>query len=255
MHSSKQFVLLDLFKRFNWLFLVLLMIMGGVAGYSFSLFHPKVYEARAVIAVTIDYTRTGSLSDFQEDQALRSLGSIIDADFMLKKTVEAAQEAGVKITNEQFKEKIALEREDFRWFLRVRDKNPKVAAELANIWADQVIAILTNASSHALNADYLQRYFDSLQSCLQRMANVDQAQVPCSFPYLEELLVELESTGTDIREEKEASLGLMPAVSFFLAGEASPPSSPALYYRNLLVFAGAFIGFLGAVLAMPVLRK
>ncbi|HEY59430.1 MAG TPA: hypothetical protein G4N92_01910 [Anaerolineae bacterium] len=255
MNDVKQFILLDYFKKISWFVIVLLMILGSSAGYLFSLFQPQIYEARAVIAVTIDYTKTGELSDIQEDQAMRGFGGIIDAPFTLKETVKAVQEAGIEINLEQFREKISLEREEFRWLLRVRDEDPNRVSELANIWAQQAMIVLTDASIHALNADYLQRYLESLGSCLERMANVNQAQVPCAFPYLEELLSEIESAGVLAHKEKEASLGLMPAISFFLSDQASPPASPILYHRNLLVFAGALVGFICALFINPILRK
>ena len=57
-----------------------LMIAGGLLGLLVSQVRAPIFESSAVFSVTIDYTQTGALTDIQEDQAMRGVGSVIFSD-------------------------------------------------------------------------------------------------------------------------------------------------------------------------------
>ena len=104
---KNSFIPFDLFKQMilRWWLLVLMMIIGGLLGLFFHGFSSAIYEAHARFMVTIDYTRTGYLSDIQEDQAMRGIGSLIGSDLILQRTVKAAQSSGLDISFDELKQK------------------------------------------------------------------------------------------------------------------------------------------------------
>lgn len=246
MDSNDGFILFDFVKKLlaGWKRVAILMVIGGLCGMGASKLLTPVYESKAAIAVTIDYTRTGALSDIQEDQAMRGLGSLIDSSIVLQTVQTRAEENGIQLDQQSLTENFTLEREDFRWLLRVRDTDPQRAMDLANLWAEQAMSALDTAMQHAISADHYQQYLDTLDYCLQRLAPEGVSSEPCAnvdFDYLSE---EIENTSAAIREEQALSYGLMPAMQFFLAGEAPLNTSAVLGTRSILIFSGAVLGFL-----------
>ncbi len=136
MGSNDGFILMEFLKKLfaGWKKITILMVIGGLCGLGASKIMAPIYETRAVIAVTIDYTRTGALSDIQEDQAMRGLGSAIDSDAVREQVRQKAEQAGISIDRSSMAKNFTLERDDFRWFLRVRDSDAERAATLANLW-------------------------------------------------------------------------------------------------------------------------
>jgi len=228
----------------RWWLPALLMIIGGLLGLIFSYFSPPIYEGKAVFAVTIDYTRTGALSDIQEDQAMRDVGSLIDSTLVLQNTVQRANANGYSFTVEDFRAISMVEREEFRWSLRVRSKNPQQAAELTSMWAEEANGLLMDASKNALIADNLFRYLDSLETCLQRTAQLDSSVVPCTISNLPEILKEIEMTGEKAYQVKEASRGIMPALTAEMVEWGEIPKEPVNQSRNAKILIGVMIGFI-----------
>lgn len=248
MKAADGFILMDFLKQAvkGWRRIVVCMIIGGLGGLLVSSFRSPIYETRAVIAVTIDYTRTGALSDIQEDQAMRGLGSVIDSDEVIKQVVLQAQQAGYQLEGNAVEESFSLEREDFRWFLRVRDGNARRAADLANIWAQTAVETLNQGMEHALIAAHLHQYLDSLEFCMQRQAGLGASVNTCEQYDYDYILAEVQSTANEIQHQNEMSYGLMPALGFFLA-ESAPLNEGAVQgTQGTLVIAGAAIGFIVA---------
>jgi hypothetical protein len=250
MESNEGFVFLDFLKKTlaGWKRLVILMILGGLIGMGISKFQQPLYETRAVVAVTIDYTRTGALSDIQEDQAMRGLGSVIESDMVLDQVVEDAAHAGYLIDRAWMAEHFTLEREDFRWFLRVRDTDANRAASLANIWIGDAMGVLDNAMQHTLIAAHLQQYLDSLEYCLARQSGQSMVVEPCGEVDFEYLFSEIYKTAAEIKNQQTSSLGLMPTIQYFIAEEAPVNNQPVLKTQGVMILCGAMLGFLLAIL-------
>lgn len=250
MNSKDGFILLDFIKGVfsGWKRVVVFMIMGGLCGMLASTTITPVYETRAVIAVTIDYTRTGALSDIQEDQAMRGLGSVIDSDTVRDQVVLEAQELGYVIDRNEIENSFTLEREDFRWFLRVRGDDPIRAADLATVWANVAMRVLDDGMEHAIIAGHLQQYLDSLEYCLQRQAVEGVVGNICADYDFDFLMDEVQVTSAEIRDQQAVSFGLMPAMEFFLAEKAPVNAEPVLGTRGILILCGAVLGFLLAAM-------
>lgn len=227
-----------------WFYLPIAMIIGGVFGLFLHFLIPSIFEAQAKFIVTIDYTRTGYLSDIQEDQAMRSIGSLINSDFVLQKTVDIANLHGEDITLPELREKSRLERGEFEWYIRIRDQSAEKASQLVNFWAEQADRVLTDASLHSIKAEELFNYLDSMELCLQRITQGLNSCSPCEVKNTNQILDEINSVGMLAYQEKEASRGIMPALSVELRERSQPPLHPVVFARNSFVFGGAIIGMM-----------
>jgi len=233
----------DRIKQYWWL-MVVFMLVGGAVGYGISLTNLPKFETRAVISVAIDYTRTGFLTDIEEDQTVEIVGDVILSDEVIQDAITRLQ----NVDMEAFRDKLKLERKNNQWLLKVIAADPSQAAEFANVWADAAFSELEMVREHATKAEYYQRYLDSLASCLEESASFEPAQAICSLNNLDHLSKELEMTGKLVDSEKMASRGIMPAVSFTISQKAVVPIEPVRNNRGQVMLSSAMAGFLISLL-------
>ncbi|HEY4692787.1 MAG TPA: hypothetical protein VIH16_05070, partial [Bellilinea sp.] len=134
----------------------------------------------------------------------------------------------------------------FVWILRVRHGNPEQAAFLANRWIDLGIAALDSAAQHAITADGLQEYMQSLERCLEQVA-VNAVVPTCPYDTLAELQTNLVVTENEFIVERQAARNLFPQLTYEVTQRATTPQSPVTYGRNNLVLAGLLIGLLAGI--------
>jgi hypothetical protein len=238
----------------RWWLMVLLMIIGGIAGWLFHLFYPPVYEAEAAITINMDFEQR-QLTQYEEDAAFNAAGAIITSSNVKNLVIKEAQVNGYSLNQSQIKEHFFLEGKQSVWILRVRDQNPKIAEELSNIWAENATSAMNMALSHALQAEQLQVQIDGLDNCLAGTLKPDAAeQLNCKGLAQEELQVMVQGRTEDLVHEKSASLGMIPIMAVAWTESASVPEKPVLYGQASLVIAGAFIGLVVSLWLTNVLK-
>lgn len=243
---KEYFVPKDFFDKMlrYWYYLPIGMLLGGIIGLILNGFIPPVYEAQAKFVVTIDYTRTGYLSDIQEDQAMRGIGSLINSDFILQKTIDASHSVYADMSFSDIKQQSRLERGEFEWYIRIRDNDALRATTLVNLWAEKADEVMKESLSHAFKAEGLLQVLDSLEMCLQRMTIGVESIAPCTINNLDQLLLDIQTVGEKAYQEKEASRGLMPALAVDLVEKSQLQLQPVVFARNAFVLAGAMLGLI-----------
>ena len=78
---------------------------------------PVTYQSISPITVTIDYARTGTLSDVQEDQVMRGIGSVIESSDVITALKEEIKLSGFDIGLEELSRITSRLRENSRWLL------------------------------------------------------------------------------------------------------------------------------------------
>ena len=217
----------------HWWVIVLLTVLGGIGGWAFHFFHPPLYEATAVVTVNMDYQKR-QLSQYEEDYAFGDAAAIATSDDVENQIITEAQSRGIPTEFYQLRQQMYLEREQSFWELHIRNQNPEIAAELANLWAGKFYAALNTALGHAIQADQIQTQIDAINKSLSHSGAPELS--PESQTALQNLTDELS-------QEQQASLGLISIMKFALSGSAVVPQEPVLYDLANLVLAGACIGF------------
>ena len=251
----KSFSFLDFLKAITsrWLLLAAGMIAGGLLGWGATAFLPVMYESDAAFNVTIDYTQTGTLSDVEEDQAMRGVGDIIFSDEVVSATLEKLEKShGLDLSKDEFYDDAIFDREEFRWAIRYRDADPFLAANVVDVWAAEADHILQDSLYHAGVAASYQDVLSGLENCLQRATQLDNSGQTCSLENVDQVIEEIAQVSELIQTEKELSRGLFAAVSIQLLEEADIPNLPMRYQVNVLVFSGAFIGLLATLIFLVV---
>ncbi len=250
----KSFNFLDLLKAIaaRWFWLVIAMIAGGLLGWGVTTFKHPLYEADAVFTVTIDYTRTGALSDVEEDQAMRGVGDIIFSDEVVSDALNVLKSEGMELSRDEFFDDAVFEREEFRWAIRYRDSDPQTALRVVNAWQGEADRILQDSLVHARKAASYEKVLNGLELCLQRGTQAGGLDGECSLGNLEAILGSISSTSDLINTELAQSRGLFPALTVVLSDTAQLPTQAVRYQTNVQVLCGMAIGLLAAILALAI---
>lgn len=221
----------------NWPRAVLLMILGGVIGLHVWLFSPKTYTASVTLAVGIDYNRTGTLSELEEDRLLGISEDIIHSDEVMAVPFALSGETDYNA----FFRRTNVSRTNSAWTLSVSGKDAELTGRLALSWLDAAHERLIDAQEHAIKAEALRNELEGLTRCVQYSAE----NVPASVcPVVEEDA--LNEYAARIIEEENVSHGLPSAVR---VGAANPneltlkSASRGAAFGTLL---GALCGLLAA---------
>ena len=226
-----------------WKQIALFMLAGALLGWGAHFFLPPVYESSAEITVSIDFTRTGLLTDIEEDQIIVTAGDVINSSVTVNKVLVQAAAEKIDISTEIFRKNSYLERQNQKWLLRIQSREALKARQLADLWAQAAFETLTEAYSHALKADRLLRYSDSLVSCMEQAVWVDPVAARCDYTRLQDLQTELRQVSLQAEAEKRSAMGLSPALTFSLTRLPESPQSPTRNKQGEFIFAGAMLGF------------
>jgi len=249
---EKDFTPLEILNRAlrGWWLVALCVLLGAAVGWLFHRTQPPIYRARASLSSVIDLNRTGVLTDVQEDRLISIAEDIMSAPETYAAVSNAARDQGVEIQKDEFLAIASIEQSYSEWNLDVLNQDPKTAALLANIWREVSYNSLFEAYGHAVKAEGLLRYLDSLESCLEESVAVAPVQTQC-IPYnLQSLTAELEVTGKQAKDERQASHGLSTALLISSGNPAQIPDKPVNFGLNILMLGGGLAGFALAVWAV-----
>ena len=78
----------------RWWITAAMAIAGGLLGWAFHFFSPSVYEATAILTVTMDFSQR-ELTQYEQDYAFNAAGAIIDSTEVKDQIVANAQKNGI----------------------------------------------------------------------------------------------------------------------------------------------------------------
>lgn len=136
-----EFVLLDhfyLFIRYWWV-VVIVTIIGGVAGSLFSRMNTPQYEAAATFYINVDLSKVKELPLplHDEDMALSMIQGALLHPQVVEDLVQELKKSNPELDTVKFLAKHSLERKNAFWELRYRDPDPLMAQKIVNLWAEK----------------------------------------------------------------------------------------------------------------------
>jgi hypothetical protein len=246
---------LDLLQSISkkWWIIAIGMISGGICALTLSGFLPPIYESSASFSVTIDYTKTGFLSDVQEDQAMRGIGYVITSDDLIKQVVSDVQTQKGSYSRDQFEKESSLDREEFLWTLRYRSADPKFANDVVFAWMERSKDLLQDGLMHAQIVDSETKILWGLEECLERATGQVSVETLCGFASTNELVNEIANISSSIQKEKMVALGLFSPLAVQVVKQPQVPFYPVRHQRNLFAFAGIVSGLLISILIQGII--
>jgi uncharacterized protein involved in exopolysaccharide biosynthesis len=218
----------------NWWVIVLITVLGGIIGWTFHFFAPPVYESTAAITIDMDFTKR-ELTQYEEDSVFTAAGAIIASTTVKDQIIPEARAQGILIDMSQLQRAMYSEMKQSIWELHVRDRDPKAAAGIANIWAKKANDALGAALQHAMLVEQLQNRIDTIEAKLAASGSASPDA---------ETQATLDKLSNELLQEKQLSQGVISIMVFALTDHATVPEKPVLYNLANLVLAGACIGFI-----------
>ena len=228
----------------SWWLLAACMLLGAAAGWGIGRVQPPVYEAAAEITISIDFTRTGALTDAEEDFAVGVVGDLIQSDAVFEAVFQHAQAADGELDREALRQSLSADRYFNAWRMRARDDNPQRAAAVVNAWGQAAYTALSEAVLHAQAASQWEAYLDGLTGCVGQSVEVEPAPAQCRQWELEELQNEIQRVGQLLRAENDAAQGIVPWSAYSEVRQAEAPTAPARGTTAVLMLCGALLGAL-----------
>lgn len=226
----------------RWWWIVVGVLVGGLAGLLVWALQPPVYEAGFAIPTTIDFTNTGELTQFEEDLAMEAAGAALARPAM---RTQLAENAGLPYAD--LAGMLRAERRIGTWLLRVRARDAGQAEAIATDWLRLTGEEIRALRAHALAADGLSRQLASLEGCLARAANAEPSQGTCALPQDVDLQAEIAALSARLLEEKALSQGVSSGVVFGEIPARVEPARTVAGERGTLGLAGALLGLLAGI--------
>jgi len=231
---------------FRWPILLGLGLLGALVGFFFSLMRPPLYQAEAVLAVNINYGVTEHLELVVEDRVLNRIAAIIEADDTLQQVLEQVPEAERSARGwtqpADLYSVVRLDQRLAEWSLVAIDQDPKVAAEVAGLWATVTLQVLDEAAEHAWKAVSLMGEEPFMVDCVQVSTPGRVGEVFIWECSTEPLTLDPDSLAGTLRTEIDRSRGMLPNISYELLRKPTVPENPVVWSRGRLVLAGAIAG-------------
>ena len=240
--------------RQSWYGLFLFMVVGGLVGYGLHWLIPPKYSSSSALTFSIDYNRTGELTDVETDIAIVTIGDIISSTQVIKSTLAAGAELGLPAESFKLYKTAYFDRYSYRYELVVLNPDNEIAAQWANIWVEESARVLVEARMHALTAEILYKQLVSMQDCIEKAAVIEPISANCEYLSIPEMQTLLKTYNTSYLTEKELSLAYLPAIDFAITEYAEPSASPGRQQAGLLEFGGAMLGLL-AYFGFILIRK
>ncbi len=232
---------LDHFLK-NWRLALLFMLIGGTAGYFISGRLPFQYAASAHLNTSIDFSRTGSLDDIQQDQMLGIAEDIINSDAVLAQV--CAETGGCSV--QELRQHSRVNRTSDQWLLTVIGSDPEQAARQASEWLNTAWDALYAARDHAEQGEAYEASLTGMENCAQRaVEGVPPAD--CGFADFSQLQSRISELSGAAQREQQAAHGMPSAILFGEKDSGQIELKPASRTRGFLTFCGAAAGLLAAL--------
>jgi len=239
----------------RWWVVLILTILGGLAGWIFHNFQPPIFEATASLTINLNFEKS-ELTQYESDTAFNAAGAIISSSNVMELFQEEALKNGLTLQDiNRLHESRSVEAMESVWVLHARDRDPLVAAKYVNLWASISEQKLNDALKHALLAEQLQNLIDHFGNCLPSLTPIQETNlmpVECNVYSLDEINTYIQSWVDEMTNEKNLSQGVLPITSISLSSVAIVPKIPVRYNVGGLVLAGAILGFLVALWAASI---
>ncbi|HBG73904.1 MAG: hypothetical protein A2X25_03265 [Chloroflexi bacterium GWB2_49_20] len=223
------------------------MICGAIIGFTISQFIPPVFEAVFKLSTNVDFNKDPDITELMMDNSILHIGELAFQPVVLAQVIAEEKVRGINLTVDDFIGRSSVERRATTTLLKVRWNDPEIASQIANTWGIIFFKSLQDAYAQTIIAEDLSKYQSTLENCLLVTRESSTSKPYCGFE-IDKLNDEIAENANRIAQAKNLSLGLYPELYVSAYQLSDIPGVPLFYNRGFLIIAGAFIGFLTALL-------
>jgi hypothetical protein len=248
MVSEIQLKVLFLKALRRWPLIIGIGLIGAALGFVLSLILQPCYEAKATIAVNIQYGVTEPLELVVEDRALNRVAAILQSDIVLKQALESMEES-VRLERGWLEpadlwRSIRLDRRLAEWDLVGIDPDPVAATNLAQSWSEAALSVLDEASEHAWRALALMADNPFKVGCVPSSDSDNDSEIIEWVCCVQPDDLDSDALSDELKEEINLSRGMLPNISYELVKEVRLPTAPVIWSRGSFILSGGFIGLI-----------
>ena len=252
---KRDFDIQEILRRVlaGWYWIAIFAVVGGTIGFVISMLKAPQYQAVAMMDIGYDFSRMVPMNANYRRRAYYRARDLILSDDVLRGAVATIEKDNYFKSLDDLAElrsHLLLADYDDHWELTVLWEDPVDAAAFANAWSESTISELERALFHSWRVTQLQSDFYDLGCIFD--ANVYEGE-PTAVWICQHEDVELDPDllVKELVEEVQLSRGILPALSFSILTEATPPVEPVLWDRGMLIMASTVVGLiLGGIFAM-----
>lgn len=241
MDIDQDIVFMDYSKTLlkKWWLIVIFALIGGMAGFIFTIKNPPIYEAFSVLIVGNDYTSVDRTiwTDTKSDTVINRSALIVNSDGIKDQIIADFKKKGKEIEPDAF----SIAKRLAKWDLVVQHTDPQLAAEAANAWLDISFNALLEARQHSLNALAISKKLSILTNCSNE---TDPSSFCTGITNNIQLSDEITALTNALDAEERSSRSVSVVLTFEKGGYAEIPIRPTIFNRNLLVLVGCILGLI-----------
>ncbi len=234
-------------KLHYWWLPIGLALFSALIGWGIYSLKPPVYEAVAEIHLAVDFSKIGLVTDIEQDQFIELVGDLCKSSIVINEVSSQIP----SITPEIFWQIASLERRNMQWILKIRHADSTFANEVVSVWQKTAYNAINTAQEHALVADHLSDYLDTLTGCLEQSVPQVPVNTGCDSSSVSALQEQITQTAEIIQQELILSNGISPAIAISAFPESGPAPSSATGSRSWYLLSGGSIGFILGIWIIP----
>lgn len=246
----------QLLVNYPWIPLLFIIVLAGLIGYLLGFLLPPVYEAKAVVTANIDLKENRPVvTEIMVDSQLNYIGELMYNPRIVEPLLSQEADFGNPITIADLKSMASIERQLMSTIIKVRGKNPEVAARIATNWAKFAFETLMEAKSHVLASTQARQELALIETCFPSSpdGNKDIPSGSAKGSFCEELsyqtaMSKLEEATRVLAVEEPKSLGLTSYIIVSQYIPASLPLTPASNNQGMMTFSGMIIGIVVGII-------
>ena len=253
--QNDAFNLIDQYQALvtRWWIIFGSIVLGGLLGLGIASLQQPVYEASAMILVSVDHNRANVRDDITIYQAEDRVREVVLSDDTLRRALAllgTERVQGTFPTPASFRDNVRIAQHPAGFELLFYANDPALGADAANAWARASLAELEQAYIHAIQAAELQQALYEAHCFLQVLEESadGRAEWVCTSGGRN---IDVDTLPHELLEEAKASRGILPFFSFGFGREAVPAETAIAWSRSSLILGGLLSGlFLGSLLAI-----
>jgi uncharacterized protein involved in exopolysaccharide biosynthesis len=247
-------------KKYPWISLLLVIVLGGVVGYLCGFFLPPIYEAKAVLTTNIDIKENRPvITEIMVDSQLNYIGQLMFNPKIIDPLLSQEAGLGNPIKLEDLEAMSSIERQLMNTIIKVHGKDPAITARIATSWAKLAFETLLEAKSHVLTIAEANQELSFIESCFPSKRTVTE-DVPtkaadgafCDGLSYETARTQLDEATKILNAEETKTLGLTTYINVSQFIPASLPINPSSNNQGMMTLSGMIIGIVVGIIFIDI---
>lgn len=252
----------QLLKNYPWVSFLIIIVLGGLIGYLSGFLLSPIYEAKAVLTTNIDLQENRPIiTEIMVDSQLNYIGELMYNSKIIDPLLFQEAKSGNPLKLEDLESMASIERQLMNTIIKVRGKDPEIAARIATNWARIAFETLTEAKLHVLATSEANQQLVIIETCFPLSPDAAK-DVPissteksfCEGLSYQSAEIKLKEATKILATEESMTLGLTAYINVSQLLPASVPTIPTSNNQGMMTLSGMIIGIIIGIILVDIRR-